>query len=487
MSLIKFLVIKALHIRIDTTDNIEDHPYDDDEPRTWYEKIDIRRSCGTKYPKIIIELRDRIREYGYQCEKHASKEIESIRNFLKEARRLFSRSYTRDIASSFLDIFGDFCSIESDRYIEKCKTENEERIDQDIDPARILHREVGREPSTDICWHPRSPFLEDLTDQRRESDKGHREDDRYHSCLIDTDREVRSLISTRSGIDKWNLSISFSEFYDDIDNRHGQEGEDDEESITSWSHIIHDMCRYSGEDSCEDDDRGTIPDTRLCDKIPEPEKDHRSSGDIEHSREYGSPEISSIDDLRTTIPCTDEGIEEVDHTVALSECEWNREVTSIVIHLLLSCFSLFFQWLERWDDHREELYDDRRIDIRRQSHEDDREVLETTTHDRTKKWELCIEPQLFCEGFEESDIHSWNRYHWKELIDCHNSECDEDLFADMFGCPDFSDIGDHRMILRIWRILGKKWEKAKEIRKHISYHCIYIHRSLKIVQRMLPH
>lgn len=31
MSLIEFLIVEALHIRIDTTDNIEDHTHDDDE------------------------------------------------------------------------------------------------------------------------------------------------------------------------------------------------------------------------------------------------------------------------------------------------------------------------------------------------------------------------------------------------------------------------------------------------------------------------
>lgn len=102
------------------------------------------------------------------------------------------------------------------------------------------------------------------------------------------------------------------------------------------------------------------------------------------------------------------------------------------------------------------MYDDRRVDIGRESHEDDREMLETTTHDRPEKRELCIQSQLFCKCLEESNVHARNGYDREELIDRDDTECREDLPADMFSCPDFLEIGDHVMILRIWRILGKK-------------------------------
>ena len=40
----EFLIIEALHICIDTTDDIEDHTDDDDDTRTRDEEVYIRRS-----------------------------------------------------------------------------------------------------------------------------------------------------------------------------------------------------------------------------------------------------------------------------------------------------------------------------------------------------------------------------------------------------------------------------------------------------------
>ena len=97
-----------------------------------------------------------------------------------------------------------------------------------------------------------------------------------------------------------------------------------------------------------------------------------------------------------------------------------------------------------------------------ESHEDDWEMLESTAHDGTKEWELRIESELFGKCLEKDDIDPRNGDHWEELIDRDDPEGDEDFFADMFGCPDFFQIGDHRMILRIWRILGKNEGKSNE-------------------------
>lgn len=41
--------------------------------------------------------------------------------------------------------------------------------------------------------------------------------------------------------------------------------------------------------------------------------------------------------------CTDIGIQEVDHTVTLSKCEWDSEPTSIIIEFLLSLFTFLLQ------------------------------------------------------------------------------------------------------------------------------------------------
>ncbi len=204
------------------------------------------------------------------------------------------------------------------------------------------------------------------------------------------------------------------------------------------------MRRNSGEHSGKNDNRRTIPYARFRDNITEPEEDHRSCSDEEHRWKDDSPEIRSIDNLCATITCTNEGIEEVDHPIALCEREWDREIASIVIDLLLTLIAFFLQGLEGWDDDRKELDNDRRIDIRRKTHEDHGEMLESTSHNGTKEGKLSIGLELRREAFEERDIHPWNRDDGEELVDSDDPEGDEDLLADMFCFPDFSDISDHK-------------------------------------------
>ncbi len=103
------------------------------------------------------------------------------------------------------------------------------------------------------------------------------------------------------------------------------------------------MRRYSSKYSGEDNDRRSISDTGFGDDVPEPEKDHRPCRNEEHRWKYDTPEVRSIDNLRATISCADERIEEVDHPVALRECEWDREIACIVVDLLLSLFSFLLQ------------------------------------------------------------------------------------------------------------------------------------------------
>lgn len=78
----KLLVVKTLHIRIDTTDDIEDHTNDDDQSRSRDEEVNIT----TRWEKVegIIELGHNIWEYGNECQESTTPEIETIRNFLEK-------------------------------------------------------------------------------------------------------------------------------------------------------------------------------------------------------------------------------------------------------------------------------------------------------------------------------------------------------------------------------------------------------------------
>lgn len=454
--LMKLFVVKTLHISINTTDDIKDNTNNDDQTWTRDEKIDLRRSW--EEIEICIYLGHKIWENCDKSKKSSTPKIEPIRNMLEIFGCFFSWTNSWDISTSLLYILGDICRIECNRNIEECKAKDKCKIRNDVDPAWVLHREIGREPLTDSDRHTCSSFGKDLSDQWRECDNRDSEDNRYHTCLIHSDREIWSLISSSTSIDKGYLAISLCESHYNIYDTNCKNGYKEKESIVLCRNIVEDMLWHSCEDTCKDDDRCTVTDTSLRDEITEPEEDHRTSSNIGHSGEYYSPEVSRIDD-RSSTSCSDNRIEEEDHTIALSKCKRNGEISSIVIELFLSLFTLFFEGIQRGHYHSQELYNDGRIDIWSKTHEYDRELLETTTHDRTKERKLRIGSELFRECGEECYIDPWDWYRREQLVDCNHQNGKYNFLANMLGCPDFLEIGYHNVDIKNTHEQGISREK----------------------------
>lgn len=77
----EFLIVKTLHIRINTTDNIEDHSDDDDQSSTRDQEVDLCRSERGK-SEYRSKLGREIGKYCDKCEKPSSEKVESVRDFL---------------------------------------------------------------------------------------------------------------------------------------------------------------------------------------------------------------------------------------------------------------------------------------------------------------------------------------------------------------------------------------------------------------------
>ena len=441
LQLIELFIVVTLHIGINTTDNIEDDTHDDDKTRTRDEKIYI--TCGCKKSECCIEFCHEVWKHCDKREKSTTEEIQTIRDMLKHRGSFFSWTSTRDISSSFLDTFSDFRRIKCDRHIEKWKPENKKKVCSDIYPARILHRKICREPVSYVSTCSTSSFSKNLTDKRRKSDKGNSKDNWHHSCLIHTDRKMRSFIPASASIYQRNFSISLSKSNDNIDHSNCKESEYHEKCDLISRKIIEDMLRHSRKDSSKDNNRRTISDTELCYEITEPEEDHRPRRDKCHSGKDSSEKILCINNRSPSRTCTNKAIEEKYHPIALCKCERNSEVSCIVIDFLLSLFSFFFETFQRRNDHSKKLDNDRRIDIWGKSHEYNRKVLKSSTHHRTKKCKLCICTKLLSICCEECDIYTWNGYIRKEWIHCDHKECEDNFFADMRSIPDFFSICDH--------------------------------------------
>ncbi len=220
--LIKLLIIKTLHISIYTSHNIKDDTHNDDEPGTRDKEIYISWTCSLKQTKRHTYLCHQIWKYRNKSKESSTKEIESIRSFLKICCCFFSWTNTWDVPASFLDILCYFSGIERNRNIEEGESKNKEEIECNIYPSRIVHWKIIHEPTSYFCTLS-SSSSHNLTNQCRKRNEWDSKDNWNHTSLIDTNRKMRTFISTCSCIDKRNFSISFCKSNDDIDNPYSKE------------------------------------------------------------------------------------------------------------------------------------------------------------------------------------------------------------------------------------------------------------------------
>jgi hypothetical protein len=224
------------------------------------------------------------------------------------------------------------------------------------------------------------------------------------------------------------------------------------------------MLWNSSENSSKDNNRRTVSNTKLCYEITEPKKNHCTSSNKCHRRENCSKKILCINNWGTSRTCTNKSIEEKNHPVALGKCKRNSEVSRIVINFLLSLFSLFFETLKRRNYHSKKLDNNGCVDIWSKSHEDNRKMLKSSTHHRTKKCKLRICTKLLSICCKECNIYSWNRYIRKERIYCNHKKGKYNFFANMRSIPNFFSICNHtRRIVknRIWANYREKIGKIK--------------------------
>lgn len=353
-----------------------------------------------------------------------------------------TRTNSWDVSASFLNTLCDLFGIEHYGDIEEGESEYQKEVYSDVKPARIIHGEVFQKKLSDLDGSSRSPIRQDLSDQCREGDDGYRKDNRYHPRLIDPDREVGFLVSPGSGVDEGDFSVSFGEFDDDVDDCEGHKCEREKEGIIAHGNILHDVGRNPGKNPGEYDHRASIPDSRFIDNLSEPHKKEGSGSDKQHRRKNHSVEIAHIHNLS---PASDEGIEENNHPVTLCERERNGHPTGVVIDFLLPLFPFFFQSLQLWDDDRQELHNNDRVDVRSKPHEDDREVFQTTTHQGAEESETLIRRKKVLNGKKGGGIYPGNRDNREELVQYDNTERNEDFFLHIGWLPDTGNIlEDHR-------------------------------------------
>ena len=98
-----------------------------------------------------------------------------------------------------------------------------------------------------------------------------------------------------------------------------------------------------------------------------------------------------------------------------------------MVHLLLPLLSFLLQSLKLRDDNREELDDDDRIDVWGKPHQDDGEVLESSSHERAEERESLLIVEHASHLLQSTDLYSRHRYDREEFKERDKRECDDNF------------------------------------------------------------
>ena len=123
-----------------------------------------------------------------------------------------------------------------------------------------------------------------------------------------------------------------------------------------------------GDDAGEDDQRDAVADAARGDLLAEPHQEHRAAGQRDHRREAEEP--ARIDDD------VGRALQADGDAVGLEHGEHHRQVARVLVDDLAALLAFLLQLLERRDDRRHELHDDRGGDVGHDAEREDRHALD---------------------------------------------------------------------------------------------------------------
>jgi hypothetical protein len=135
----------------------------------------------------------------------------------------------------------------------------------------------------------------------------------------------------------------------------------------------------SGDDAGEDDQRNTVADAAGRDLLTEPHQEHRAA---EQRNNGGNPEEPAriVDEAAAAFQTDSD-------TVGLHRTQQHRAVAGVLVDDLAALLAFFLQLLERRNDRRHELHDDRCGNVRHDAEGEDRHALDRAAREHVEEAE----------------------------------------------------------------------------------------------------
>jgi hypothetical protein len=138
-------------------------------------------------------------------------------------------------------------------------------------------------------------------------------------------------------------------------------------------------------------------------------------------------------------------VDEQEEAVALEEREREAEPARVAVQLLLALLAFLAERFELGEDHGAELHDDRRVDVRRETEEREREVIDGAAREGSEHAEKTAAVPSFEVLAERERVGARDREVRDDAVHDQYACRDHDAAAQILGVPDLTQILKHRL------------------------------------------
>jgi hypothetical protein len=324
-----------------------------------------------------------------------------------------------------------------DRGVEVREEDDEDRLADDV-------RRVARAEERGQVLRPR--LVDELADRRRERHDRRGEDDRDDAGHVHAQRQVGLPAGAHAppdhalGVLHRDPPLALLDEDDRGDHAERQERHADlEDRVGVRPPRLHAL-REAGDDRREDHQRDPVADAALGDELAHPHQQHRARRERDHDEEHVR-RIEVGDDRRARV--RRKALEEEDVADRLREREADREVARVLRDPRLPDLALLLQLLERRHDHRQQLQDDRRRDVRHDPEREQRDPRQPAAAERVQQVEDAAAAELALDLVDGLDVDARHRDVRAEPVERQKQRREGELLADLGNREGSEDGGGH--------------------------------------------
>ena len=297
-----------------------------------------------------------------------------------------------------LQLVGRVLRVEHDGRVEEGEEHDHARVEDHVERLAVAERRQHRaRPAGQRGGVGEAGECSGQQQQRR------REDRRDDARRVELQRQVRGVALEHAvadlplGILDQQTALRALEEDDDGDDHDRQHDDRQDQAGRQRAGAAElkragDGMRQAGDDAREDDQRDAVADAARGDLLAEPHQEHRAADQRDHRRDTEEPARIGDDAVAALQAHRD--------AVGLDQRQQDGAVAGVLVDDLAPLLAFLLQGLERGDDRRHQLHDDRRRDVGHDAQREDRHALHGAAREHVEHAEHAA--ALLLEGLGES-------------------------------------------------------------------------------------